>query len=277
MSLAVDRLGPTRPPETAGRGPNRLILAHGFTQNSRCWGPFADHLASGNALTLVDAPGHGRSGHDQADLWEAADLLVEAGGPGCYIGYSMGGRTALHAALTHPDVVDGLVLIGATAGLDTEDQRAERRQADEALAQRLLDQGLGTFVEQWLANPLFAGLTAQAAAADHRLANRPDGLAASLRHAGTGSQGSLWSRLGELTMPVLLLVGDDDHKFTDLAQRMAQLMTSTSAEVASLPGTHAVHLEQPSPAAALIDKWLARHEAEFEARHRARHDLDDRA
>ena len=197
MTLAVEHRGPTgRGPEgAAAGGGRRLILAHGFTQNARCWGPFAEHLAVDHDLTLVDAPGHGRSGHDEADLWTAARLLTEVGGPGVYVGYSMGGRTALHAALAHPEVVRGLVLIGATPGLPGEDERAQRRRADDELASRLLDIGLPAFLDRWLSQPLFAGLDAEAAALPARLTNRPDGLAASLRRCGTGNQEPLWDRL----------------------------------------------------------------------------------
>jgi 2-succinyl-6-hydroxy-2,4-cyclohexadiene-1-carboxylate synthase len=249
MSLATERRAPT------GGGPvgDRLVLAHGFTQNARCWGPFADRLASHHELVLVDAPGHGRSGHDEADLWTSADLLTEAGGPAVYVGYSMGGRTALHGALAHPDRVRGLVLIGATAGLVSEEERADRRRADAELADHLVAVGLPAFLDRWLSQPLFAGLDEQAAAREARLANRPDGLAASLRACGTGSQEPLWDRLARLAMPVLLVVGDRDRKFSELARRMAGAMTGTDPEVLSLPGTHAVHLENPDACADAIE------------------------
>lgn len=245
---------------TRGRsaaGARRLILAHGFTQNARCWGPFADHLADDHELTLVDAPGHGRSGHDHADLWTTARLLTEVGGRGIYIGYSMGGRTALHAALAHPELVEGLVVIGATPGLTGAEDRADRRRADADLADRLLEIGLPAFLDRWLALPLFAGLDDDAAARSARLTNRPDGLAASLRHCGTGNQDPLWDRLHEIEVPVLVIVGDQDHKFSAIAERMAAGLTATSAEVLSLPGTHAVHLERPIECAAAVAERIA--------------------
>jgi len=229
-----------------------LILAHGFTQNGRCWGRFGELLADGSETVFVDGPGHGRSFHDDADLETAATLLTEAGGAGIYVGYSMGGRVALHAGLAFPDLVRGLVLIGATAGMDDEGERAARRRADGELAASLLAAGLDAFLDRWLTSPLFAGLDDEQAARAHRLENRPEGLAASLRNCGTGSQAPLWDRLAELTMPVLIIVGDEDQKFTAIGNRMASAMTGTSAELVSLPGTHAVHLEQPERAAAAI-------------------------
>lgn len=229
-----------------------MVLAHGFTQNTRCWGRFGRALASVAEVVLVDAPGHGQSNHDNADLWTSAELLTEVGGRGVYVGYSMGGRTALHAALSTPDLIQGLVLIGATAGLDDTRQRANRRDADEALARKLTTHGLPRFLDDWLRLPLFAGLSEAQAAKQERLKNRPEGLAASLRNCGTGTQEPLWDRLAALTMPVLVVVGDRDHKFTELGHRLVAAMSSTSAELVSVPGTHAVHLERPDQTAAAI-------------------------
>lgn len=244
--------------EIVGRGP-RLVLAHGFTQNRQCWAGFADALAERYELVLVDLPGHGLSGHDDVDLWEAADLLVDIGGRATYVGYSMGGRIGLHAALRHPDSVERLAVIGATAGIDTEAERAARRDADDALAVRLLDIGLRAFLDRWLANPLFAGLPAEAACRPQRESNRPEGLAASLRACGTGTQEPLWAELAGLRQPLLAIAGSDDHKFTELGQRLvaaAGTATGSPALFHRVPGSHAVHLEAPRAVARAISDWL---------------------
>lgn len=242
--------------EVWGRG-ERLVLAHGFTQNSRCWGPFGHDLAADHEVVAVDLPGHGRTdpAHDDADLPASGRLLAGIGGDAVYIGYSMGGRAALHAALAHPERVLALVLIGATAGMDDPAARAARRQADEALAGDLVADGLPAFLERWLANPLFAGLPPAAAAVEQRLANRPEGLAASLRHTGTGTQEPLWGELAHLTMPVLVLAGADDAKFTAEGARLVEHLPR--ARLRTLPGTHAVHLAQPTAAAAAVRSFLA--------------------
>ncbi|MDH4074396.1 MAG: alpha/beta fold hydrolase [Acidimicrobiia bacterium] len=242
--------------EVWGRG-ERLVLAHGFTQNSRCWGPFGHELAADHEVVAVDLPGHGRTdpAHDTADLPTVGRLLAEVGGDAVYIGYSMGGRAALHAALAHPERVRALVLIGATAGMDDPAARAARRRADETLAADLLAGGLPAFLQRWLANPLFAGLPPSAAAVNQRLANRPEGLAASLRHTGTGTQEPRWGDLERLTMPVLVLAGADDTKFTAEGSRLVEHLPR--ARMRTLPGTHAVHLAQPTAAAAAVRWFLA--------------------
>ena len=138
-----------------------------------------------------------------------------------------------------------------------------RPRADGELADRLQETGLAAFLDRWLALPLFAGLSEQQTARAERLTNRADGLAASLRRCGTGDQEPLWDRLGELTMPVLAVVGDDDEKFSAITRRMVDQLQRTrtgsaaSAEMVSIPGTHAVHLEQPGPTAAAVLERIA--------------------
>jgi pimeloyl-ACP methyl ester carboxylesterase len=87
-----------------------VVLIHGFTQSAGAWGDLALRLAAGHHVIAVDAPGHGRSAAVEADLAQGAALIGAAGGPGAYIGYSMGGRLALHLALERPDLVERLVL-----------------------------------------------------------------------------------------------------------------------------------------------------------------------
>lgn len=239
---------------------HRFVLAHGFTQSARSWTTFQRLLESrlpGAPTVAVDLPGHGDSeAPADLDLWRSADLLADQGGPGIYVGYSMGGRVALHTALSHPEVVERLVLIGATAGIDDPGERATRRTADERLADHIDAVGVPTFVDEWLANPLFAGLTDATAQRTDRLRNSPAGLAASLRATGTGTQTPLWDRLGEIQCPVLVLVGEHDTKFTDLGRRLVDGLPE--GELVVVPGAgHSVHLEQPDATVDAIAAWLA--------------------
>jgi len=232
-------------------------MIHGFTQTSRCWAPIDGHLAD-HDLVLLDAPGHGTAAHLRLDLPTGGRALAEQGGRGTYVGYSMGGRFCLHAALARPDLVERLVLVSATGGIDDDAERADRRRADEALADHLLSVGVPAFLNEWLAQPLFAGLSSERAHRDARLVNSAEGLASSLRLAGTGTQTPLWSRLPELRMPVLVVAGADDAKFVAAAERLAAGLGAT-AEVAIIPGAgHTAHLEQPEEFLAALDAWLLR-------------------
>jgi 2-succinyl-6-hydroxy-2,4-cyclohexadiene-1-carboxylate synthase len=233
-----------------------VVLVHGFTQTRKSWAPLLPRLTRRRHVVAVDAPGHGGSAEHRTDLVEGARLLGERGGRAAYVGYSMGGRLTLHLALARPDLVERVVLVGATGGLDTEEERAQRRRADEQLAADLERDGLDAFLRRWLANPLFATLPADAAAVEDRLENTVDGLADSLRRTGTGTQRPLWDDLGALVMPALFVVGERDEKFTALAHRLAAGW-GAEANVEVVPDAgHACHLEQPEAFLDVVEPFL---------------------
>jgi 2-succinyl-6-hydroxy-2,4-cyclohexadiene-1-carboxylate synthase len=245
--------------EVDGRGP-RLVLVHGFAQTRRCWGPIGEDLASDHEVVRVDCPGHGRSSAFHAGLRTGARLIADQGGPATYVGYSMGGRFLLHLALSNPELVNALVLIGATAGIDDPTARAERRALDERMAERLEREGLEPFLDAWLAQPLFAGLSDAMQFRAERLENSIDGLAESLRQAGTGTQDPLWDRLARIDAPVLVVAGERDTKFSAEAARLGEAI-GPNATVALVPGAgHAAHLEQPEAFLALLRPWLTTHQ-----------------
>ncbi len=252
----------TDPPlryESSGSG-ERLIILHGFTQSARTWGAAGDALAARYQVVAIDAPGHGRSASVSASLPDGADLMAEtaaaAGGGGTWLGYSMGGRYALHVALRHPDLVDRLVLVSATAGIDDQAERAARRDSDDGLARRVEDEGLEPFVRWWLGQPLFASLPAEAAQVEARLEGSASGLAASLRLAGTGTQEPLWDRLTQLQMPVLVVAGSLDSKYVALGRRLADAIGPSAAFQVIPAAGHACHLEQPAAFVDVVTAWL---------------------
>lgn len=183
---------------------------------------------------------------------EAALEGIDARAPGAYdlVGYSMGGRIALHQALRVGNRVRRLVLESASPGLATNEEREARRRADDELAARILDDGVEAFVDTWERLPLFAtqrGLSdgVRSRHREGRLANDPASLAAALVGLGTGSLPSLWDRLGEVGAEVLVLVGERDDKFVEIGRKMADRMPRAQLEVVEGAG-HTVHLERPA-------------------------------
>ena len=206
---------------------------------------------------MFDLPGHGGSGTLVAGLTETAELVASAG-RATYVGYSMGARIALHLALAHPEMVERLVLIGATAGLETDVERSERRIADTALAERVLKEGVSTFVTSWLQGPLFENLKASEEDLRARGSNTAEGLAMSLRLCGTGNQEPLWEKLQVLTIPSLVVAGSFDRKFTELGQRLSAALGSCARFRAIDQAGHAAHLEQPALFEAELRRFLAK-------------------
>ena len=235
--------------------PAELILLHGFTQTGRSWQPVLHALAARYRAVAPDLPGHGDFAARRPASFAACDAYLRAlaGERVALAGYSMGGRIALHAALLLGERVERLVLIGASPGLADPAERAARAAEDAALADRIEAIGLESFVREWGAQPLFAGVPrgiAEVAQAD-RMRNTATGLAAALRGLGTGVMPSLWDRLAELAMPVELVVGERDEKFRSIAQRMEAALPDARLHVVAGTG-HAVQLEAPDVVADLL-------------------------
>ena len=232
------------------------MLAHGFTQTARSWGRFATLVGAGRELVRVDLPGHGGSSEVHADLVRGGELLAEAASSGDapfdLLGYSLGARVALHAALGAPRGLRRLVLIGGTAGIEDPVRREERRRRDEALAAEL-EADLDGFLARWVAAPMFAGL--RELDLEERRRNTKAGLASSLRLASTGCQRPLWSRLNELHAPLLALAGADDVRFALAAARLAR--EAPDGAFSLVPGAgHAAHLAQPELCALIVRRFL---------------------
>jgi 2-succinyl-6-hydroxy-2,4-cyclohexadiene-1-carboxylate synthase len=217
------------------RSPTYLV--HGFTQTPESWGPVTEALGA----TAVDAPAN--------TLWDAAGALARHGA-GTWIGYSMGGRMALHLALSHPSVVERLVLVSATAGIDDPAAREARIASDEALAARAERIGAEAFVAEWVAQPMFAGLPPLPRTDDLPV------MVAHLRQSGAGAQQSLWHRLGELSMPVLVVTGGRDQKFGELGDRLTTAIQHAEHVVVEGAG-HAVPFERPDEFVDVVRRWLA--------------------
>jgi 2-succinyl-6-hydroxy-2,4-cyclohexadiene-1-carboxylate synthase len=236
-----------------------VLLLHGFTGDRTVWDEVARELAATHRVVVTDLPGHGDTRvRDEAGrhamshtcrLLEgvAAALAIER----CtVVGYSMGGRLALHAALELPHLVERLILESASPGLATEQERGARREADEELARFVETSPIEAFVDRWEALPLFATQRALPADARSRIRRRRlacdrRSLAASLREMGTGAQAWLGDRLAQVSAPVLLIAGERDARFAGIARDM--LRSLPDARLCVIPGAgHDVHTEAPA-------------------------------
>jgi len=254
--------------QVTGRGP-ALLLLHGFTGDLHTWDPFVPAWSQKFRVIAVDLPGHGRTGAPRdperyrlercaADL---VRLLDELGADDVRVlGYSMGGRVALHLALAAPQRVTALVLESASPGIRDPAERAARRQADEELAAFIEREGVASFVERWERLPLFATQArlpegVRSAVRAQRLRQRAEGLANALRGMGAGVQEPLHGRLGEIQAPALLLAGALDEKYVSIVQEMAALMPRARAVIVPDAG-HAVHLERPDAFMQAVTEFL---------------------
>ena len=235
-----------------------LVLLHGFSGTRRAWDGVTASLSAERYLPLaLDLPGHGEAADAPRPITFAGcveHVLALSPARFTLCGYSMGGRIALHAALAAPERIVRLVLVSTTAGIQDDAERAARRASDGRLAEELERIPFEDFIERWRAQPLFAGDPPEVGelACEDQRRNRPDALAAVLRGIGSGEMVPLWDRLGELEMPVTVLVGDRDTKFQALGRRMVELLPSAELEI--VPGGHGLPLENPVAVARMLQQ-----------------------
>ncbi|MBI3871524.1 MAG: 2-succinyl-6-hydroxy-2,4-cyclohexadiene-1-carboxylate synthase [candidate division Zixibacteria bacterium] len=247
-----------------------LLLLHGFTGCTAFWDDVVEILQHSFRCIRVDLPGHGRTetpATAEACTLESVSQSLAVVLDRCDVarthlwGYSMGGRLALYAALAFPDRFDRLILESASPGIADPVERVKRHQDDERLADSIERDGVATFVDRWMSQPLFIHQTKmppakQAQARSWRLANSAAGLATCLRGMGAGAQKPLYSRLPELGRPTLLLVGEHDAKYRAIAAMMEKSLPRATGRVIRDCG-HAPDWEKPESCATAVNEFLS--------------------
>jgi 2-succinyl-6-hydroxy-2,4-cyclohexadiene-1-carboxylate synthase len=254
--------------EVVGSG-EPLLLLHGFTGSMETWRSFIPSWSEQFQVILVDIVGHGKTESPEDvthyDIQNVAlqmkELLDHLHIENAHVlGYSMGGRLAVTMACLYPKYVRSLLLENCTAGLESANERKERREKDERLADKIEQEGTRSFVSMWENIPLFEtqkrlAQNVQEAVRKERLANNPKGLANSLRGMGTGAQPSWWKDLQNLKMPVLLLNGESDEKFFRLLKNIEKCIPR--ANFVKIDGAgHAIHVEQPEKFDTIVKGFL---------------------
>jgi len=256
-----------------------ILALHGFTGCGADFAPLAK--LCGGEWHCPDLPGHGANAGLDCSPETMVDFINQSltthhspltTPKNILIGYSLGARAALLHATQYPEPWDALILISANPGIENQASRVQRRTADTDLATSIEQRGVPAFLEFWQQTPLIR--SQQNIRADwretmraNRLKHQPEGLANSLRQFGQGSCPNLWPELSKLPMPVCLITGEQDTKYTQIAKRMLSTLSRRSGAETDLHAplsTHTViggashmpHLEQAEESARVIGRFL---------------------
>lgn len=226
---------------------------HGAVGQAADWKGFA---LAGHAIRHVDLwrfldccpmsmPDFGRALNEEAR---------RSSGPNILLGYSMGGRLALHALLANDPPWDAAIIISTHPGLESPDECSARRESDAEWAAKALNGAWPEFLNEWNAQPILGG--ANPGMADRRLlAQRRREVARSFIDWSLGAQQPLWDRLPEIKIPVLWVCGERDVKFRALAERAVPLLPQGSLEIIPDSG-HRVPWENPGAFRESMNHWL---------------------
>ncbi|QFS48188.1 2-succinyl-6-hydroxy-2,4-cyclohexadiene-1-carboxylate synthase [Nostoc sphaeroides] len=235
-----------------------ILFLHGFMGNIDEFDEAIKLLSDEFYYLTLDLPGHGKTqvlgGDEYYTMANTAhaliNLLDELKMAKCFlIGYSMGGRLALYLTLHFPERFHKVLLESASPGLPTEAERLERIKMDTQIGRKLTrsieKSDLKAFLSNWYNQPIF-GYIKNHPEYDRmiksRLQNNPHELDKSLRFMGTGCQPSLWQKLQENNIPLLLLVGEYDKKFISINNQMDQICEFAQLKIISNAG-HNIHFE----------------------------------
>ena len=247
------------PHAQSGHGPNPpVLLLHGYLGRGSDWDPIAALLGTSypGRLIQVDLPGHGAHLEPRAKPLQFATLADELAVTltqleierAHVVGYSLGGRLALHFALGHPDRIHRLVLESASPGINDHQACLERASLDDERATQIRDYGLAVFLKSWYQIPLFASLQQKGlseALIDQRRIGDADWMARVIGELSPGRQPSVWDRLKDIVLPTLWISGEYDTAYQKTLAAASDLMAS--AQHVTIPDAgHNTHLEQPA-------------------------------
>ncbi|MEO0415055.1 MAG: alpha/beta hydrolase-fold protein [Verrucomicrobiota bacterium] len=160
------------------------------------------------------------------DLWQWSHLSMDAvadrlreQGDRELMGYSMGGRLAIHALARHPDYWEKVVILSAHPGLASAEERQARRDHDDGWAKKARNLPWVDFLQEWNAQPVFAGDAISAE--QQRLEDRRDEISCAFENWSLGQQPCHREAIRNFCGDLRWLVGGEDRKFLQLAAEMS--------------------------------------------------------
>jgi 2-succinyl-6-hydroxy-2,4-cyclohexadiene-1-carboxylate synthase len=239
-------------------------LLHGFTGAPRSWSRVVTHAGFDRTPLIPTLVGHGSEWRSRqvssfdGEVTRLVSLVARTERPRLLCGYSMGARVALGVLAREPRLCDGGLLIGVHPGLSHESARAERRDVDASRARSLRDNGVEAFVTAWEELPMFASQRslpreALAIQRDIRLAQDAEGLARALEVLGLAEMPDYRAAVARLEIPITLMTGSRDAKFSRIASALASESAYIDVAVADGVG-HNVVLEAPLAVVAALKK-----------------------
>ncbi|MEO9885444.1 MAG: 2-succinyl-6-hydroxy-2,4-cyclohexadiene-1-carboxylate synthase [Balneola sp.] len=243
-----------------------LVLLHGFMGSSDFFSELIPKLKEFCNPITVDLLGHGKTEGSEmhyrfASKEQTADIVKliseQLKYPLFLHGYSMGGRLALQIALQRSDLIQGLILESTTFGIENEQERQARQALDGQRADLILG-NFDQFIDKWKQMPIFesdSGEIESKKAEEIQRNQNPLWMSNSLLGFGTGSMPCFKEQLSRLKMPVQLIVGEKDQKFTNIMGAMKKRIESSTLKIFE-NANHRVHSDQPESFAKTIKKFI---------------------
>ena len=248
-----------------------ILFLHGFTGSASDWRDVVTKIDKRYNKIALDLIGHGKSSSPSSFNYYTVESIVNQIEHVLHslrlqeiilCGYSFGGRIAMNFTIAKPEFIKGLILESASAGIKNEKERKERKTQDDELADFIEKNSLEDFASQWLNQELFGTLKRFSnerlkRMKEERTKNSKTGLANSLRGFGTGTMPYVGAEFIKLKMPVFLITGGLDDKFTRINQNLTKVMRTSKHKIISTAG-HNTHLEEPKKFIEAVNGFLSK-------------------
>lgn len=225
----------------------KLFCIHGNFQTPSVWKPLGENLKDRNVnldAIPVNLENYSFDGFDRwvEDFCEAVEIQLGQK-KSLILGYSLGGRLALHACLSRPDLWRGAIIVGADPGLESEEEKRLQLDIDLKWAERLKREPLEKLAEEWDAQPVFCGFENAAPRNFDELDAAK--LGKKFEVFSKGLQENLAPKLAKLQKPpILFLSGEMDQKYQVIGEELAKSSSVVKAQVVPDVG-HRVPWENP--------------------------------
>ncbi len=241
-----------------------LICIHGFLGQTRDWDPILPMAYHSVRVDLFSSQAQVKFPRIKAPQKDLKNLgswmnktLKDLKTPRILIGYSLGGRLALHALLSHPTPWSGAVLISTHPGFSENTEKQKRVKADEVWAKRFEEDSWDSVIQDWNNQPVF--LKSKPSPYRHGPEFSRKSLAHALRCYSLGKQ-NLLEQLHELSVPTLWIYGDLDLKFKQIHKELS-LKALPLVKTLSIPSAgHRVLFEQAEKVQQALVEYLERRE-----------------
>lgn len=193
-----------------------IFSLHGFLGQPSDW-DFLEGLSPSVQLHKVDV--FKVAGHCNFEQWAQTfnEAALEQPEPRILMGYSMGGRLALHALTRNPSIWKAAILVSTHLGMP-ENEREARVESDERWAARFEKDDWEAVCQAWDSSPAFCGKPNPLKRPEENY-HRAD-LAHALRAWSTGRQNDLLPRVIQLEMPILWVTGQEDRRYSEFSHHL---------------------------------------------------------
>lgn len=221
---------------------NSFYALPGFLGQAEDWDPLG--------LDTVKASAYRPS---KMSLWEWGSAFNQSvQGQNFLMGYSLGGRLALHALISNPTQWKAAVLISTHLGLSSGTSRMERLISDTKWACRFATEPWERVIEAWNQQPVFKGTQHPVRL---ELNYTRDQLASVLVGWSLANQDDLENSLEKISLPILWIAGADDEACASKAGALK--LAHPQSQISVIPNAgHRVVWDQPHQLKQLIQQFL---------------------